>query len=78
MDMFISAVEIKRYRGSIMINMREISKEYIKCFSWIYRKYDVYSVGVDDGYCLYELGKGNGKNRWFEGAQLTGHFEKYK
>ena len=60
-----------------MVNMRDISKEQYKCFSWIYRKYDVYLVGVD-GYWLYELGKGNGKNRWFEGAQLTGYFENYK
>ena len=57
-DMFISGVDIKRYRGFIMVNMRDISKEHYKCFSWIYRKYDVYLVGVDDGYCLYKLGKG--------------------
>ena len=58
MELFITALGKKRYRGFAMVNIREIDKEDCKCCSWVYRKYDLYLVAVDDGDCLYELGKG--------------------
>ncbi|GJT85810.1 urease isoform X2 [Tanacetum coccineum] len=79
MQDFVGNVNIDRLTGLIRVFLHLENTE----FSWIFRKLDVYLIGVHDGYDLYELGNQGycpvrkRKNRWLENACLTNYKETY-
>lgn len=77
---FLKEIMVDRYYGFIRLYI-DIGKN---SYSNIFRKFDLYIVGLHDGINLYELGlikelkEGERLNRWIDTAYLTDYKESYK